>query len=100
MFRRKDELDLDGDVDTQGSLLGNTEPDTVNVLSPEKAAEYNAGKQGGQSSNRSAVAAPSFRCVSIARFWANGQADSCAHSSGGRCISPSWYCFWQLQSVS
>ena len=44
MFRRKDELDLDTDIDTQGSLLGG-ESDTVSVLSPEKAAEYQAEKK-------------------------------------------------------
>lgn len=55
MFRRKDELDLDNDTDTQGSLLG-AEPDTVSVLSPEKAAEYKANQE--QYASRATASTP------------------------------------------
>lgn len=43
MFRRKDELDIDTtDSNAQGSLLASN-ADTVNVLSPQQAAQYGAG---------------------------------------------------------
>jgi len=52
MFRRKDELDMDGDInDVQGSLLSEESDNTVSVLSPQKAAEYQANKPSDTAQN-------------------------------------------------
>lgn len=56
MFRRKDELMDDEFSSEQGSLLQSDIDNTVNVLTPEKAAEYKAEKA---SSDVSAPKAPS-----------------------------------------
>ena len=60
MFRRKDELDMDGETgDMQGSLLSEESDNTVSVLSPQKAAEYQATKESNKSDTVKPVSAAS-----------------------------------------
>lgn len=61
MFRRKDELDMDGEFSSeQGSLLQSDTDNTVKVLSPEKAAEYKAEKTNTESADKPAGQSASF----------------------------------------
>ena len=85
MFRRKDELDMDGETsDMQGSLLGEDSDNSVNVLSPQKAAEYQANK----SSETEQGATGTTRSVSTASTASAGVA---AASQGASFSSPSTF---------